>query len=354
MRFIHTADLHLGAEPDKGFPWSKERSGRIREAFGKIIEACRRERPDLLLIAGDMFHKQPLVRELKEVDALFASIPEVRVVIIAGNHDYISAVSNYNGFEWSPNVTFFRKEEPESIYFEDINTEITGLSFCHRQIHEAAADGLRPRYPDRINILLLHGGEPGNLPIDRKKLLDSGFDYFALGHIHMPLTVSETMIYPGCPEPLERHDTGRRGYIAGNIEKSGTGSRVETVFTVLTEGRYFAEELIVGPDTTNYGLGEMIAERIALRGSDRIFSFTVKGRRDPDIEFDTEALMSAGRIVYLSDETEPDYDFDRLLAENRDNIIGKFIEKIRAESTDAELANKALDYGISALYKGKT
>ena len=354
MRFIHTADLHLGAGPDKGFPWSKERPGQIWDAFGKIIDACRSDRPDLLLIAGDMFHKQPLVRELKEVDALFASIPEVRVVIIAGNHDYISGVSNYNGFEWSSNVTFFRKEEPESIYFEDINTEITGLSFCHRQIHEALADGLKPQHPDRINILLLHGGEPGNLPIDRKKLLDAGFDYIACGHIHMPLTVSETMIYPGCPEPLERHDTGSRGYIVGSIEKDGTRSRVETGFAVLTEGRYYSEELIVSPDTTNHGLKEMIAERMARRGSDRIFSFTVKGRRDPDIEFDTEALMGEGRIVYLSDETEPDYDFDRLLAENRDNIIGKFIEKIRAESTDGELANKALDYGISALYKGKT
>ncbi len=356
MRFIHIADAHLGAEPDKGFPWSKERPGQIWEAFGKMIAACRNDRPDLLLIAGDLFHKQPLVRELKEVDSLFASIPETKVVIIAGNHDYISGVSNYNGFEWSPNVTFFRKEEPMSVYFEDINTEITGLSFCHRQIHEALLDGVRPQHPERINILLMHGGEPGNLPVDRKKLLAAGFDYIACGHIHTPLTVSDRMIYPGCPEPLERHDTGRRGYIAGSLEKSGheSESRLETEFRVFTEGRYFTEELTVSPETANYGLGKMLAERMTERGAEGIFSFTVKGRRDPDIEFDTEALVNEGRIVYLSDETEPDYDFDRLLSENRDNIIGKFIEKIRAESTDEELANKVLDYGISALYKGKS
>ena len=105
MRFVHIADTHLGAAPDKGFPWAKERRDRVFEAFRGIIDYCRQNRPDLLLIAGDLFHKQPLVRELKEVDSLFASIPDVRVVIIAGNHDYISGISNYNGFEWSPNVT---------------------------------------------------------------------------------------------------------------------------------------------------------------------------------------------------------------------------------------------------------
>ncbi|MBR5732700.1 MAG: DNA repair exonuclease [Lachnospiraceae bacterium] len=353
MRFIHIADTHLGAEPDKGFPWAGERKEQVSESFLKVIERCRAERPDLLLIAGDMFHKQPLVRELKEVDSLFASMPDVRVVIIAGNHDYISGISNYNGFEWSENVTFFRTEQLESVYFEDINTEVYGLSFCHRQIHEALLDNARPVHPDRINILLMHGGEPGNLPADRKKLAGAGFDYIACGHIHVPLTVNERMIYPGSTEPLERNDTGSRGYILGNIEKHGTESRINTEFGVCVESRYFKEDLIVEPVTTNYELGAMIRDRIAERGEKGIFSFTIKGRRDPDIEFDTETLMKEGRIVYLSDETEPDYDFDRLLAENRDNIIGKFIEKIKAENVDPEIAEKALDYGILALYKGK-
>ncbi len=353
MRFVHIADTHLGAEPDKGFPWAKERRDRVFEAFRGIIDRCRRMRPDLLLIAGDLFHKQPLVRELKEVDSLFASIPDVRVVIIAGNHDYISGISNYNGFEWSPNVTFFKKEQPESVYFEDINTEVTGLSFCHRQIHEPLLDEVRPEHPGRINILLMHGGEPGSLPVDRKKLMSAGFDYIACGHIHMPLTVGERMIYPGCTEPLERHDTGSRGFIAGSIEKTGDGSEIATEFKVCTDGRYFDEVIDVGPETTNYGLQRMIADRIAERGSDRIFSFTVRGRRDPDIGFDTAALMKEGRIVYFADETEPDYDFDRLLAENRDNIIGMFIENIRARGLDPELTQRTLDYGIAALYKGK-
>ena len=59
MRFIHIADLHLGMEPDKDCSWSKMRGRELWDAFSNIIEICRKEKTDLLLIAGDLFHKQP-------------------------------------------------------------------------------------------------------------------------------------------------------------------------------------------------------------------------------------------------------------------------------------------------------
>lgn len=52
-----------------------------------------RESVDLLFIAGDLFHRQPLLRELKEVNNLFSTIPDTRVYLMAGNHDYIKADS---------------------------------------------------------------------------------------------------------------------------------------------------------------------------------------------------------------------------------------------------------------------
>ena len=350
MRFIHVADTHLGAQPDKGFPWSKERADQIWETFKDIIGVCRNEKPDLLLIAGDMFHRQPLIRELKEADALFASIPFVRVVIIAGNHDYISGVSNYNGFEWSPNVTFFKEEEIYSVYFEDINTEVYGLSFRHRQIHEALLDGAAPRDPGRINILLMHGGEPGNLPVDRKKLLGAGFDYIAGGHFHTPNDVDERMKYPGCPEPLEINNTGRRGFIRGSIEKSGGRTELETQYEICNKVSYFKEELTVDPSTTQFVLEDMIRDRISERGADNIFSFRITGRRDPDMVFDTERPKQIGRVIEITDESEPDYDFERLRLENGNNIIGRYIEAVSAAPVSGRTREKALNYGISTLF----
>src|SRR5699024_11693261 len=87
MRFIHIADVHLGASPDAGSAYSKKRSSELWDALAEVVRTCRREETELLLVAGDLFHRQPLLRELKEVGGMFASLEKTKVVLIAGNHD---------------------------------------------------------------------------------------------------------------------------------------------------------------------------------------------------------------------------------------------------------------------------
>ena len=62
MRFFHVADVHLGMEPDLGCPWSKRRQEEIWDSFRRLIDRVREEKPEVLLIAGDLFHRQPLLR----------------------------------------------------------------------------------------------------------------------------------------------------------------------------------------------------------------------------------------------------------------------------------------------------
>ena len=100
MKFIHTADIHWGMVPDSDRPWGKKREQAIRLTFQAIIEDARDSRADLLLISGDLFHRQPLARDLKEVNYLFSTIPGTRVVIIAGNHDRIRKSSALLSFSW--------------------------------------------------------------------------------------------------------------------------------------------------------------------------------------------------------------------------------------------------------------
>ena len=104
MRFIHIADVHLGAQPDAGPLYSENRGRELWDTFEYVLGVCEDERTDLLLIAGDLFHRQPLLRELKEVDYLFSRLSHTKVVLIAGNHDYIRRDSYYRTFEWSGNV----------------------------------------------------------------------------------------------------------------------------------------------------------------------------------------------------------------------------------------------------------
>ena len=124
MKFFHIADTHLGAIPDAGFAWSEERRSEIWESFRSVVAKADREEVDLLLIAGDLFHRQPLMRELKEVNYLFSTLKKTKVVFIIGNHDYLKVDSYYLDFPWSENVTCLRGKECESVVFEDLEMTV--------------------------------------------------------------------------------------------------------------------------------------------------------------------------------------------------------------------------------------
>ena len=86
MKFIHTGDIHWGMTPDADKPWGSERAQAIKDTFKKIIAQAGKMQADCLFISGDLFHRQPLVRDLKEVNYLFTTIPNVKVILIAGIH----------------------------------------------------------------------------------------------------------------------------------------------------------------------------------------------------------------------------------------------------------------------------
>ena len=98
MRFIHTADLHLGVKPDAGSAYTKGRPEEIWESLRGLLARCEKEQIDLLLIAGDLFHRQPLLRELKELNSMFEALTHTKVVFTTGNHDYLKPNSMYRNF----------------------------------------------------------------------------------------------------------------------------------------------------------------------------------------------------------------------------------------------------------------
>ncbi|RGY79251.1 hypothetical protein DXA21_22615 [Parabacteroides distasonis] len=60
MKFIHTGDIHLGAHPENKKEWAAKRGDEIWESFERLIKKIKMQPVDLLIIAGDMFHRQPL------------------------------------------------------------------------------------------------------------------------------------------------------------------------------------------------------------------------------------------------------------------------------------------------------
>ena len=313
MKFFHIADTHLGAIPDAGFAWSEERRSEIWESFRSVVAKADREEVDLLLIAGDLFHRQPLMRELKEVNYLFSTLKKTKVVFIIGNHDYLKVDSYYLDFPWSENVTCLRGKECESVVFEDLDTEVYGLSYHTREIKEPKYNDLQPEKKAGFSILLGHGGDAKHIPIDRKKLLLSGFDYIALGHIHRPEMIEpDRMAYAGaCRE-------------------------------------YIPLELDTKECPTNLAFQETVRMRMAAKGMQHIYKVLLQGYRDPDIVYDLDACRKLGNIVSVQDESVPDYDFERLMRVHAGDIAGRYIQTLyHKDMSDTE--RKALYYGIHAL-----
>lgn len=354
MKFIHIADIHLGATPDINMPWCEQREKEIWSSFQNIITVCNEEKIDLLVISGDLFHRQPLVRELKEVNYLFSKLETAQVVLMAGNHDFIGARSYYQGFEWNEKVHMFLNEEIEITRCQELITDVYGLSYHTRDITEALYDTVIPEQDEAIHILLAHGGDDKDIPINRKKLSASGFDYIALGHIHKAEIISEKMAYCGSLEPLDKNELGEHGYIRGEITKDEQGkNRTAICFVSCSTRQYKRVNLTVNQDTTNGSLLDQAKEAICANGAAHIYSFYIQGIRDEMIHFDREALKSLGNILEVEDQSVPDYDFDALYKENADNMIGMFIKKIQENAKQGEVANKALYYGIEALLSAR-
>lgn len=346
MKFIHMADMHLGALPDAGKPWADTRARELWDTFSDICEACNRERADLLLIAGNLFDRQPLNKELKEAAYILGKLNRTQVVIMAGDADYLRENDNYSTYPWPDHVHFFTKEKVDKIYFNFLDAQVWGLSYTHSHICEACYDELSPEVNGTYHILLAHGGDENHIPINRMQLVTAGFDYVAMGHnLKAELREREKLAYAGSPEPLVPDDESNHGYILGEITPDGTKLRLIPI----AKRSYRRIELFVNENSDTDSLLDELRGKLANLGMGNIFTVVLKGTACENI--DKEALMSAGNILEIVEDTRPVFDYDSLEKEHDSDIVGRFLE-ISKKYQDDEVGRKARDYGLWALLGG--
>lgn len=344
MKFIHIADVHLGARPDVGSAYSEVRPRELWEGLAGVIDLCEGEKTDVLLIAGDLFHRQPLLRELKEVDYLFSSLSHTQVVFMAGNHDYLKRDSYYRTFEWGGNVLPLLDREMGFVFLSHLDLAVYGFSYYDREIREPRYD-VRAPGKAAFEILLAHGGDESHVPVSREALGASGFDYIAMGHIHKPQVLVENAVaYAGALEPVDKNDTGQHGYIRGEISEKGT--RIE--FVPFAKREYIHLALRVNESMTNGSVRNYLKETVEKRGVQNVYKFILRGLRDTDVVFETGSMDVYGNIVEILDETQPAYDYKRLYEDNRDNVLGRFIELFQ-NCEEGSLEQQALQAGVGAL-----
>ena len=346
MKFIHIADVHLGAEPQSG-RYTEVRKQEIWDTFKNVIEICNKEGTDALFIAGDLFHRQPLLRELKEVNYLFSTLTKTKVFLIAGNHDYIKKESYYRTFRWNENVFPIFTKELSYVDVSELSLAVYGLSYFEKEIKEdlynVKASGL-----EKYEVLLAHGGDSKHIPINFAMLNQSGFDYIAMGHIHKPgAPLKNKAVYAGALEPVDVNDVGAHGYVKGEINKGS----VKVKFIPFAKRKYIHLLIEVEPEMTQPGIVDMIKDSIDQRGQENIYKIKLVGRRDPDTEFNTYYMNPYGNIIEIEDNTCVAFDYEKIYHKNKDNVIGKYIESFKGCKTGSK-EYMAMEEGVNALLKG--
>jgi len=224
MKFIHAADLHIdsplrGLDRYEGAPVDRLR-GATRKALEQLVDLAVDEQIDFMLLAGDIydgdwpdFHTGLYFRE-QMVRLKRAKIP---VFIVHGNHDAQSVISGK--LVLPSNVTVFSSRSAETVKLDELAVAIHGRSFPNRAVDE----DLVPDYPEAVagyfNIGVLHtslSGRSGHdtyAPSDTATLTAKGYDYWALGHIHMHEIVSQQprIVFPGNLQGRHAKETGAKG-----------------------------------------------------------------------------------------------------------------------------------------------
>lgn len=362
IKCIHTGDLHLGIE-FKSASFDKEQANMRRielwETFNRIIDRCKEMKTHILLIAGDLFEdKYCSIADVKRINNKFTEISNTKILIIAGNHDTLGKRSLYKLIKWNENVHIFEPGKITKVEFDDLNSVIWGLSWDKKLEREDLLNGIKIEDSSKINILIAHGDvfnkDSEYLPIDKNTLLDSGFNYIALGHIHKPQFIEDNIAYCGSPEPLDFGETGKHGIIEGIISEEDT----KMEFKTFSKREFIIKEITIDE---NMGFNEIIAsiKSIDYRENREVnlYRVIINGTRDSHITINVkdlkEYLIKDFYYIDIIDKTIPDYDLEKIYRENSNNIIGLFVKEMEKQGLDNEIVRNALYYGLEVLLSEK-
>lgn len=345
MRFIHIADLHLGNSPEAEFLWGKNRAEEIWDSFAAVIDACNEKEIDLLLIAGDLFDRPPVWADLDRAAKLFARLTATEVVMIAGASDYITEDSPWKTYPWQSWVHMLSDKHCMNVQLGNINTSVHGCSYYAPTEGKPYLEDARPDKESEYQILLGYTGDDNHMPADLSELSEKGFDYIALGYEHKASVMQNMHIaYAGSLEPLSVQETGKHGFILGEINEESTTIR----FVPFACREYINIKVRLSSDITEEELEEKLAAAINQYGSDNIFTISLEGRYQPKEPYDRARLLALGNVADVKDGTMPDYNLVALLDEHKDDMIGMYLEEFLKEPAGAR-EQKALYCGLEAL-----
>lgn len=355
MKFVHIADMHLDSAfsnlSDKDIMGDLRRLEQ-RKVFKKIIEYIKENDVGYLFISGDLYeHKYIKQSSIEYINNLFKEIPETKIFIAAGNHDPKVKNSYYNKFNWNSNVKIF-DSFIEKVEESDCN--IYGYSFDDFYCNNCGIEDFLVEQNGKPNILVIHGNldgvkkddKPYN-PISKKILLEKGFDYVALGHIHKPDYENKKIVYPGSTISLGFDELGKHGMIVGELNQD-----LKLEFIPLDDEEFTISEINVD----NLGSKEELIEKINTLNinPNEYVEIILKGGRNFEIDkYDILKYIQNDRIIKIKDETRLSRDLEKIANEStlRGLFVKEMLEKLENENDleKKDILEKAVEIGLDAL-----
>lgn len=199
MKIVHCSDLHLGKRFSGNKDYVKKRYMDFFNAFATFVDKVEKIKPDVCLIAGDIFDKKEINPDiLSKTEYLFKKLKDnvkKNIIAIEGNHDN-SRILEESWLEYLQEqnilkVFYYNKDFEEKNYLKIDDINFYPVGYPGFMIDEALTKLSEKLNPQEKNIVVVHTGISGStdtLPgLVSTSILDLFKDktiYIAGGHIH--------------------------------------------------------------------------------------------------------------------------------------------------------------------------
>lgn len=364
VKILHCADIHIGAA--ESFLGARADSRRYETVltFERIIDTAVNAGVDVVAVAGDLFDSNTAdARLYRPVLEKIASVPDIKVLFAAGNHDPLLSSSPFLKNKNPGNLYVF-PEHDHCFTFDDIKLRAYGRSFGNVYVQGEQSFGITPPDDGYVNLMVLHGELTGDLSsqynaVTAEFIKNSGMDYIALGHIHKrtePQKSGNTYYaYCGCPEGQGFDETGEKGVYVGTVGKSLCALE----FIPLAKRRHFHIKTDVTGLASQAEIVNKIAEDIKnTAGSgweENLYKIELTGGVKEGIDVNTaEIIARISEAVYyakVKDSTVPALDMEQIASEI--SLKGIFVKNMlslieNASKDEKEELAAALRLGLKA------
>jgi hypothetical protein len=228
VKLAHIADSHLGIRQyHRQTPTGiNQREADVANAFRGVIDDVIAQRPDVVIVAGDLFHSvrptnAAIVFAFRQFQRLREALgPETPIIIVAGNHDTPRSSETGSILRLFEELGILVAID-EARRFDFPALDLSVLAVPHPALLAPEPPEMRPGKSARYQVLALHAEAPGLLPGDRSSLeyggvivtpeqVGEGWSYVAWGHYHVRKRLDDRAWYSGSLEYTSTNIWGER------------------------------------------------------------------------------------------------------------------------------------------------